>query len=64
MQGFITDDLVGIYPMQRDTCHFCFQLSYSILRLMLKFETGRLKVGSFDLNAFDTVLVNLAEFEL
>lgn len=64
MQVFITDNLVGIYPMQRDTCHFGFQLSYAILRLMLKSETGRLKVGSFDLNAFDTVLLNLAEFEL
>lgn len=64
MQGFFTDNLIGIYPMQRNTCHSCFQLSYSILRLMLKSETGKLNAGSFDLNVFDTALLNLAEHEL
>lgn len=64
MQGFIKDNLVRIYPMQRDTGHFCFQMSYSVLRLTLNLETERLKVSSFDLNTFDTVLLNLAESEL
>lgn len=31
---------------------------------MLKLETGRLNAGSFDLNVFDTALLNLAEHEL
>lgn len=64
MQGFIKDNLVRIYPMQRDTWHFFFQMSYSVLRLTLNLETERLKVSSFDLNTFDTVLLNLAESEL
>lgn len=31
---------------------------------MLKLERGRLNAGSFDLNVFDTALLNLAEHEL
>jgi len=31
---------------------------------MLKLQTGRLKVGSFYVNIFDSVLLNLVEFGL
>lgn len=39
-------------------------MNYYVLRLMLNLETERLIVSSFDLNTFDTVLLNLAESEL
>lgn len=38
-------------------------MSYCVLRLTLNLGTERLKVSSFDLNTFDTILLNLAESE-